>query len=184
MVQRTKEIRGEKRRLPLFQVIIFVAVLGLVAYGFGRYVLAPPESSSSTPQYIGPMKLTSLVEGAEARSEINKLHGTEIRLENAFIAAYQPPYGGDHLMVWVGEAESETAAEDLIKRMVEGIKRGGAGYSNPRQIQVSGQNIWQTDGTGGNFYFYISPEHANRVVWLSIEGKGGAAVLEAAVKAF
>ncbi|MDO8687166.1 MAG: hypothetical protein Q7K41_01110 [Dehalococcoidales bacterium] len=183
MVQTTKEIRGGKRRLPLFQIVIFVAVLGLVVYGFSRYVLAPPESSTA-PQYVGSLKLTSLVEGAEAQSQINQLHGTSISLENAFIAEYQPPYGGDHLMVWVGEAGSETAASDLISRMVAGIKRGGTPFSNPRQIQVAGHDIWQTDGTGGNFYFYISPAHANRVVWLSIEGKGGAAVLERAVKEF
>lgn len=183
VVQTTKKIRREKRRLPLFQVIIFVAVLGLVAYGFGRYVLAPPESSTA-PQYVGLLKLTSLVEGTEALSQINKLHGTSISLENAFIAEYQPPYAGEHLMVWVGEAGSEAAAEALINRMVEGIKRGGAGYSNPRQVQVAGHDIWQTDGTGGNFYFYKSPAHGNRVVWLTIEGKGGAALLELAVKTF
>lgn len=183
MVQTTKEARGGRGRLRLFQVLIFVAVLGLVAYGFGRYVLAPPESSTA-PQYVGSLKLASLVEGTEALSQINKLHGTNINLENAFIAQYQPPYGGDHLMVWVGEASSEAAADALINRMVEGIKRGGAPFSNPRQIQVAGYDIWQTDGTGGNFYFYKSPEHGNRVVWLSIEGKGGAALLESAVKGF
>lgn len=183
MAQTTKRIRGGKRRLPLFQIIIFLAVLGLVGYGFSRYVLAPPESSTA-PQYVGSLKLTSLVEGTEAQAQINQLHGTNISLENAFIAEYQPPYGGDHLMVWVGEAGSEAAAEDLINRMVAGIKRGGAGFSNPRQVQVAGQDVWQTDGTGGNFYFYISSEHNNRVVWLSIEGKGSTAVLERAVKEF
>ena len=183
MVQTTKEIRGEKRRLPLFQIVIFVAVLGLVGYGFVRYVLAPP-GSSTAPQYVGSLKLTSLVEGTEALSQINKLHGTSISLENAFIAEYQPPYGGEHMMVWVGEAGSETAAEDLINQMVEGIKRGGSPYSNPRQVQVAGQDVWQTDGDGGNFYFYKSPKHGDRVVWLTIEGKGGAALLERAVKLF
>ncbi len=183
MVQTTKEVNNEKRHPRLFQIAIFVVVLGLVVYGFGRYVLAPP-ASSSAPQYVGSLKLTSLVEGAEAQSQINKLHGTSISLENAFIAEYQPPYGGEQLMVWVGEARSEAAADDLINRMVEGIKRGGAGFSNPRQVQVAGRDIWQTDGTGGNFYFYKSPGHGNRVVWLSIEGKGGATLLERAVKEF
>src|SRR3989304_3887237 len=150
---------------------------------FGRYVLAPPESSTA-PQYVGSLKLTSLVEGVDAQSQINKLHGTSISLENAFIAEYQPPYGGEYLMVWVGEAGSEAAADDLINRMVAGIKRGGSPFSNPRQVQVAGNTVWQTDGTGGNFYFYKSPERGDRVVWLTIEGKGGAALLERAVKAF
>ena len=158
--------------------------MGLVGFGFVRYVLAPPESSSSAPQYVGSLKLTSLVEGADAQSQINKLHGTSITLENAFIAEYQPPYGGEYLMVWVGEAGSEVAADDLINRMVAGIKRGGSPFSNPRQVQVDGYDIWQADGTGGNFYFYKSPERVDRVIWLTIEGKGGAALLEAAVKAF
>lgn len=184
MVQTTKEVRNGKKHSPLFQLAIFVAVLGLVGFGFVRYVLSPPESSSSAPQYVGSLKLTSLVEGADAQSQINKLHGTSISLENAYIADYRPPYGGEQLMVWVGEAGSKTAAVDLINRMVEGIKRGGSPFSNPRQVRVAGHDVWQTDGTGGSFYFYISPEDDGRVVWLSIEGKGGAALLEAAVKAF
>ena len=182
MVQTRKEVRGGKR-FPLIQLALLVAVFALVGYGFVRYVLAPPESSTA-PQYVGSLKLASLVEGTEALSQINKLHGTSISLENAFIAEYQPPYGGEHMMVWVGEAGSETAAEDLINQMVEGIKRGGSPYSNPRQVQVAGQDVWQTDGDGGNFYFYKSPDHGNRVVWLTIEGKGGAALLERAVKLF
>ncbi len=158
-------------------------MLGLVGFGFIRYVLTPPDSATA-PQYVGSLKLTSIVEGAEAQLQINKLHGTNISLENAFIAEYKPPYGGEHMMVWVGEASSETAAEDLISRMVDGINRGGAGFTNPRQTNVNGHDVWQVDGTGGSFFFYISPEHADRVVWLSIEGKGIPALLEAAVRAF
>ncbi|MFH0941981.1 MAG: hypothetical protein V1823_03030 [Chloroflexota bacterium] len=178
-----KEIRAGKRRLRLFQVVIFVAVLGLVGYGFGKYVLAPPESSA-VPQYVGSLKLTSLVEGTEARSQINRLHGTSISLENAFIAEYEPPYGGEHLMVWVGEAGSEAAAVDLINRMVEGINRGGAGFSNPRQVPVAGHDVWQADGAGGNFFFYKSLEPGDRVVWLTIKASNSAALLERAVREF
>lgn len=180
----TKEVRGGEKRLHLFQVVIFVAVLGLVGYGFTKFVLAPPESSSGAPQYVGSLKLASLVEGTEAQSQINRLHGTSISLENAFIAEYQPPYGGEHLMVWVGEAGSEAAAVDLINRMVEGINRGGAGFSNPRQVQVAGHDVWQADGTGGSFYFYKSLETGGRVVWLTIKASNSAALLERAVREF
>ncbi len=177
------ETRRGKGRLRFLQLVILLAVLGLVGFGFSKYVLAPP-STATAPQYVGQLKLASFVEGEEAMSQINKLHGTSISLENAFIAEYQPPYGGEHLMVWVGEAGSEQAADDLINRMVESINRGGAAFTSPRQVKVAGHDVWQVDGTGGQFYFYKSQQPGDRVVWLSIEGKGGAALLERAVKAF
>lgn len=178
------ESRGGKRRRRLFPVAVAVTVLGLVGYAFGRYVLVPPTSSSGAPQYVGSLKLARLIEGEEALSQINRLHGTSIGLKKAFIAEYQPAYGGEHLMVWAGEASSEAAAEELIRLMVEGIKRGGAGFANPREVQMAGHTHWQADGDGGGFFFYRSREPGDRVVWLTIQGGGSAALLESAVKLF
>lgn len=183
MAQTTDNSVSKKRR-PIFPVLIIAAVLGLVGYGFTRYVIAPPANSSGVPQYVGTLKLTSLTEGEEALAAVSRLHGTTISLENAFIADYYPPYGGEHLMVWGGDAGSTVAAVDLIERMVKAIGRGDAGYTNPRQVKVDGHDIWQVDGKDGNFYFYVSTEHPDKVVWLTITSKSSAALLEAAIKAF
>ena len=174
---------GRKRRLVLFQIVMLAVVLGLVWYGFGRYVLAP-EQSSSVPQYIGALRLASHIEGPEAQTQINRLHGTDISLESAFIAEYRGEYGGDRIQVWAGSAGSEVAAADLINRMVNGINKGGTGFTNLRQVKVAGRDVWQVDGKGGQFFFYIALEPADRVIWLTIEGSNSASLLESAVKIF
>ncbi len=174
---------GRKRRLVLFQVVMFAALLGLVWYGFGQYVLAPAKSSG-IPQYLGSLKIASHVEGTEAQTQINRLHGTGISLQSAFIADYKGEYGGVHVQVWAGSAGSEAAATDLINRMVNGINRGGTGFTNLRQVKVAGHEVWQVDGKGGQFFFYISLEPGDRVVWLTIEGSDSASLLESAVRVF
>ncbi len=174
---------GKKRRFHLYYGVMLIALLGLVWSGFSRYVLAP-QQSSTVPQYLGTLKLVSHEEGPEALADINRLHGTEISLKDAFIADYAAPYGGKHMMVWVGEAGSRAAAEDLIDRMVKGISKGGSGFTNPRQVQVAGQEIWRADGPNGNFFFYISKEPADRVVWLTIEAEDSSSLLESALKVF
>lgn len=176
-------VGGRKRRLVLFQMVMLAAVLGLVWYGFGRYVLAPVQSSA-VPQYVGSLRLASHVEGTEALTEINRLHGTSISLQNAFIAEYKAEYGGDHLTVWAGNAGSDPAAADLISRMVKGIERGGTGFTNLRQVKVAGHDVWQADGVGGNFFFYKSSETGDRVIWLTIEGSDSVSLLESAVRVF
>jgi len=173
-----------KKRRPIFPVLITLVVLGLVGYGFTRYVLAPPASSSGVPQYVGTLKLTSLTEGEAALAAVNRLHGTAIGLENAFVAEYSPPYGGEHLMVWGGDAGSAEAAAGLASRMVESIATSNSGFSNPRQITVDGYEIWQVDGKDGNFYFYVSRQQSDRVVWLTINSQNSAALLAGALKAF
>jgi hypothetical protein len=183
-VIKTKENSGrKKRRFPLIQVVMIAAVLGLIWYGFGRYVLAPAQSSA-VPEYIGPLKLVSHVEGPEALTEINKLHGASISLQNAFIADYSGIYGGDHVKVWAGSAGSRDAAAELIDRMVKGINRGGTGFNNLKQIKVAGLDVWQADGAGGNFFFYISLEPADRVVWLTIDSMSSISLIESAIKVF
>ncbi|MDO8567525.1 MAG: hypothetical protein Q7R57_02280 [Dehalococcoidales bacterium] len=159
---------------------MFAALLGLVWYGFGQNVLAPAKPSG-IPQYLGSLKIASQVEGTEAQTQINRLHGTSISLQNAFIVEYKAEYGGGYVQVWAGSAGSEAAAADLINRMVNGINRGGTGFTNLRQVKVASHDVWQADGKGGQFFFYIS---ADRVVWLTIEGSDSAALLESAVKVF
>ncbi len=102
--------RGARRRRVFLQLGLFIALVALVGYGFTRYVVAPQGSSSSVPQFVGALGLTNSVEGAQAESEINQLHGTDITLTNAYIAQYSGRYGGAHMQVWVGEAASQTDA--------------------------------------------------------------------------
>jgi len=184
-VKQPDRARAAKGRRILLQLVIFVALIALVGYGFTRYVLAPV-GSSSVPEYVGSLGITNRVEGQEAETEINKLHGTDITLKNAYIAQYSGRYGGAHLQVWVGETGSPAEAQELIQRMAIAINKGTSPFSNPREETVAGRKLWQTDGPDGSFFFYESQELPTRVVWLSIEHTEGTteAILASALKVF
>ncbi|MBI4266782.1 MAG: hypothetical protein HY668_00235 [Chloroflexi bacterium] len=172
---------GKRRRFSWFQWLLVIGLLFLVWYGFGRNVLAPAKPLTA-PQYVGSLKLVRQVGGAEALSEIDRLHGTSIGLTTALIADYGG--GSERLMVWVGGTGSHDAATDLMNRMVNGIRKGGTGFTGLRRTGVSGLDIWQVDGPDGSSFFYISPGREDSVVWLTIQGSDVAALLESAIKAF
>ncbi|MBI2859579.1 MAG: hypothetical protein HYX90_10915 [Chloroflexi bacterium] len=178
-----KTTPAKKKSMRLVQAIIFVAVLALIWIGFGKYVMSPAQSSG-LPQYLGPLRLASQSESQAALTEIDQLHGTSIPLKSAFIADYRAPYGGHSVKVWAGDAGSKAAAQDLIDRMVKGIEKGNAPFKNPRLVKTAGQEVWQADGPGGSFYFYISAGREDRVVWLSIHDDPTLSLLEPALKAF
>lgn len=179
-METAKPLKKQKSYPRLFMLALASA---LVLWGFAGYVLTR-DSTPGAPQYVGSLKLVSLLEGQEALDNINQLHGTRMDLKNPFVAAYQPPNGGEFLMVWAGDAVSDAAAGEMINRMVDAINRTNGPFSNPRQVNVTGLDIWQTDGDDGNFYFYTSAQRANRVVWLTIQSVNAGRLLEQALSEF
>ncbi|MDP2743594.1 MAG: hypothetical protein Q8P00_00820 [Dehalococcoidia bacterium] len=170
----------------LLQVVIVVAFLALAAFSFGRDVLSPSKQGGM-PERIGNLELVSTVAGAQALAQIDRLHGTDIKLVTAFIAEYvYDRYERQHATVWVGVAESDQAAAQLLTRMLDGITRGGSGFGNLQKVTVGGQEISQVDGPDGKHFFYQPREGADRVIWLSIEAADASVrpILEQAVKVF
>lgn len=177
--------RARTRRRPRFllvQVGLVAVLVGLVWYGFGSNVLKPG-NQPVMPSHLGRLELQHSSEGKEAMAQVDKLHGTGISLVNAYIGEYSNR-GDDRVTVWVGEAANMDAAASLLQMMVDGIKRGGAGFSNLRQVTVAGRDVWQVDGPGGKHFFYGSGKPDRRVVWLTIQASDAAPPLELAVKIF
>jgi hypothetical protein len=170
----------------LLQVVIVVAFLALAAFSFGQTVLSPGKQGGM-PESIGNLELVSTVAGSQALAQIDRLHGTDIKLVTAYIAEYvYDRYERQHATVWVGVAESGEAATQLLSRMLDGITGSGSGFGNLKKVAVAGQDIFQVDGPGGKHFFYQPREGAERVIWLSIEAADASVrpILEQAVKAF
>lgn len=177
---------ASRRRMLLLQVVIVVAFLALAALSFGRDVLSPSKQGGM-PERIGNLELVSTVAGAQALAQIDRLHGTDIKLVTAYIAEYvYDRYERQHATVWVGVAESGEAAAQLLSRMIEGIARGDSGFANLKKVAVAGQDIFQVDGPEGKHFFYQPREGAERVIWVSIEAADASIrpILEQAVKVF
>ncbi|CAD7781690.1 MAG: hypothetical protein KCCBMMGE_01152 [Candidatus Methanoperedenaceae archaeon GB37] len=74
-----------------------------------------------------------IIKGEKAKREVNKLHGTEIHLKNAWIAHYRGSFsqGNWHdATIWVSEAYTQKEAG------ISNKKYDGKNYAKP-QIPIS-----------------------------------------------
>lgn len=134
------------------------------------------------PERLGTLQLIGVTEGSEAMAQVNRLHGTNIKLVSAYIAEYG--HGNERVTVWVGRAESRDAATELTGRMVDAIEKGGAGFNNLQRLTIAGHQVFQVDGPGGEHFFYSSREQPERVIWLIVEAVDALPILEQALKNF
>ncbi|MBI2916965.1 MAG: hypothetical protein HYY01_03140 [Chloroflexi bacterium] len=172
----TERPRPRRRGVLVLVVVLVLAFLAMFVYAFQSTVLV---RRAGIPEKVGELELVSKVEGEAAIAQVGRLHGTDIALKDAYIAKYA--HSGLQLTAWVGKAEDTTAAAELLRRMVEGINRGGSPFSNLRQQRIEDQGVYQVDGPGGRHYFYASD---NKVIWLTLEGTGYQTLLPIAVSAF
>lgn len=174
----------KRRGLFLFQILLVVGFLLLIWLSFGQNVLQLGEDGVS--KRLGELKLVSKVAGAEALTQINKLHGTNIKVIDAYIASYSGD--GARVMVWVGTAEDNNAAAELIGRMVEGISRGNASFTNLRRLTINqgyhSHEIFQVDGPGGKHFFFLSKQSQDRIVWLTLEADDTLPILKQVLNTF
>lgn len=174
---KTKRRRG----LFLIQLLVVAGLLTAVWLSFGQNVLAP-QKSMLAPERLGDLHLVSTVEGPEAMKGVNRLHGTDIGLTNAYIVEYAT--GTERATVWVGNAESRDAAAGLFRKMIEGIEKGGSGFNNLQRLTITGLEVFRVDGPGGEHFFYISREKQESVVWLILNAADTLPIMEQAVKTF
>jgi hypothetical protein len=178
-------MRRKRRGPALFQLLVVAGFLALVWFSFGQNVLAP-RKQPSVPEKLGVLELVDSYEGAQALAQIRRLHGGDVGLVSAIVAEYahaKSPYhsGNERLTVWIGRAESRDAAVELTHRMIDGIEKGGAGFSNLQQLTIAGHEVFQVDGPGGQHFFYQSRE---RVIWLTTEAADAMPLLQQALKIF
>ena len=157
-------------------------------FSFGQNVLGTAKPSG-VPERLGTLELISAIEGSEALTQINRLHGTDIDLVSAYIAEYvhaSTPYhsGNERLTVWVGGVEDSAAAAELIRMMIEGIEKGDAGFSNLQRLTIAGHEVFRVDGPGGEHFFYNSEKSGERVVWLTVEADDTLSILGQVVETF
>lgn len=175
----TNEKKKRQGRL-LFQILIIAGFLAVLWFSFDQNVLKP--QNSAVPERWQMLELVSTVEGDEAMSGVNRLHGTEITLVSAYIANYAG--GTERATAWVGSVGNAQTAAEILRMMVEGIAKGGAGFSNLRQMTIADHDVFRVDGPGGEHIFYISREQPDRIVWLTVNAADVLPILETGIKIF
>ncbi|MEE8174085.1 MAG: hypothetical protein V3T71_02055, partial [Dehalococcoidia bacterium] len=96
---------------------------------------------------------------------------------DGYIAQYRAD--GDSAMVWVGQAESSSAAKELLERMTERIADGNESFRNLEEMVIGGKEVYSVLGGGERHYYYRS---SDRVIWLSIGASEPLALAEEAVE--
>ncbi len=153
----------------------------MVWFSFGQNVLAP-QKQLEVPEQLGTLELIGSIEGSEALAQIGRLHGTDIKLVDAYIAEYA--HGTERVTVWVGRAESSNAGAELIKRMLQAIEKGGSGFTNLQRLTITDHEVFRVEGPGGEHFFYNSREPREAVVWLTVEAADALPILEQVLKTF
>lgn len=188
---RDKKIDSTRRRLKWHYSLIVILVLAAIggallaaACGGSASTPAPTTASSSTSiaKSLGNLKLIGSLEGDEALSHINSLHGTNINLVTGYIAEYKGTDG--QATVWVGQAANSSDAGSLLQLMIDKIGQGSNGFSNVQPENISDKKVYAVSGPGGDNAFYAVD---NKVVWLTITASNAQtsrSILEQALKTF
>jgi hypothetical protein len=124
-------LRPRRRRgaVLLFQVVL-VAGLGIgIWLGLRGNVEVPPLAA---PSHLGEMRLVGQVTGQQAVLQAQRLHGKDVGIIDGYVAEYRGD--GEWMTLWVGQAESELAAQELMERMTQRPWRAAAQASpTPRR---------------------------------------------------
>lgn len=128
-------------------------------------VMAPP---AILPPSLGPLQLQSWMEGDEALMSINKLHRRRIPLVAGYVAEYKGSIDGfiSKATLWVSESNDEKEAQELLDRMVIGLKNGNPSFGHYRSWSYGEQSVHEVLGNGQRHLVF---RNSQWVIWLAVD---------------
>ncbi len=121
-----------------------------------------PSKNQESPDF--DMTLVSEMGGEDAISDVKAMHGGSERLKlvDVSIQDYQTN-DGRPVRVWVGIAENETSAREMLTKMNSGIRYSNA-FTHVGNISFDDVEVHKAGGMGmTNFYF----AKGNSVIWVA-----------------
>jgi hypothetical protein len=136
---------------------IVVALILLAAPGIAA-------SALEAPQELAGLPLAHSQQGAEARGEIERLHGKGIPIKDGFVAHYgtQPPVA----MLYVSQAQDEKVARQQVEQMTTRIRASNGPFTNLRESVRFGMTVYSTLGQGQVHYYF---RRGAVVVWVAAD---------------
>ena len=117
------------------------------------------------PEQIGTLSLKSSKIGADALSEFEAMHGGSLNLKTGYRADYVD--GTASAILWVGQAQSATDAQALVKDMADKIGSGNPMFNNLTPLSIGSRTIYEAEGQGQLHFFYVVND---KIVWLASDG--------------
>ena len=135
--------------------------------GLALLLLAGPGiawSALSVPQELAGLPLAHSQQGAEARGEIERLHGKSIPIRDGYVAHYgtQPPVA----MLYVSQARDEKLARQQVEQMTTRIRVGNGPFTHLRESTRFGMTVYSTLGQGQVHYYF---RRGAVVVWVAAD---------------
>lgn len=164
--------RGRSVGVFLTQAL-FIGVL-LSAIAGGLWTITRDQTRLATaPGLLAGMPLQDVTTGEAALAMIERLHGKDVGLKDGWVAIYQ--HGG---VLWVGEAQDQTAAEALTAQMTERIEDGNPLFQHLGTESFGTVTTHKvTDGSTTHYYYRLGA----RIVWISEPKESGRQFVEEAI---
>ncbi len=137
----------------------FLVILGTFAWQTVPRTFTSAAEAGSLPKQLAGQALTAQMNGAEALSEIESLHGKGLGLTDGRMAHY------GQITVWLAQTQDEPAAQAMVELMTSRIAGGGSLFSPTGIREVSGRTVHTLTGMGQSHFYWQS---GNQVIWLAI----------------
>ena len=154
------------RPFLLRPAVVLVEAALIVALVFAIVLVLRQGSTDSVadkalPDAIAGLRLVDYVEGEEATASMSQLHIRGIVVADGYIGEYE---GGS--TVWVGLAEGEAQAQELLQAMTDRIGEGGSPFSVPQPLEMEGKTVYIVLDQGQEHHFYYQTGRA--VIWVQL----------------
>ena len=140
---------------------------GMQRMGLALVLLAALTASAralDVPGELAGLALAHSQQGAEARAQIERLHGKSILIRDGFVAHYgtQPPVA----MLYVSQAQDEGVARQQVEQMTMRIRASNGPFTHLRESSRFGMTVYSTLGQGQVHYYF---RRGATVVWVAAD---------------
>ena len=147
---------------------VLLVTLGLftVFFSLGYFMLTRAfvhPSAAPLPDQIADLPRITLVYGAEAVVEINRLHGKEFLLTSGAVGVYGTK---NQATLWVSGAPLEIVAQQILIAMRDKIAEGNSPFQQTGERQDVERIVYELDGLGQKHFYFRS---GKLIVWVGVD---------------
>ncbi|NIM95571.1 MAG: hypothetical protein GTO18_17880 [Anaerolineales bacterium] len=143
-------------------ILIGISILSLNVL-YWTHERTSPSTDVSLPETLGDHPLVYAVYGQEAIDQVSQLHGKGFPLTSGAVGSYG---NQNDLTAWIANAESSSAASELVAAMELKISQNSTPFETLGKFNKSGTTIFELVGMGQrHFYFQVG----SLVIWIAAE---------------
>lgn len=148
--------------LPTLLILLGGALLlALIVFSIFGFPQSNQKSDLTLSPQLGGYSISKQITGSAAVSEFTELHGKNLAVQGGAKGIYGE-WGA--ATIWVAEAETESAARQLLTDMEEKIAEGQSPFTPQTPMVVDDRTINVLDGMGQSHFYFLS---GKALIWLA-----------------